>query len=552
MIGSGNDPTQPFAKTICSICYEDLKPIVEDLQAISICGHVFHELCIQQWFEYCSKGKKKCPICKQTCSASNVSRLYFQSVGDANEPKLSQKLQSHKEDPEELQLEVRRLEGKVKGLNSALGSREDDLKNVSNELCVCKEQLKKESALKNEALEQTKTINRLLNMKTQELNKSDLERIKLQERNMALAKELASFKLISDLNLEEEEIVKLASLGTGTHSKESTDVLKKSLVVRNKMYKELIAKCNTLGREEAHTRKKLEKTKEKVEKLKKRIQELETANEMKDNEVLRALKASRTTKRSANVLNDVDPTIINTCMPQDTTKEPYVSEADVDHVAKRLRVSENIDESNNKDGVSTPDPGISSYILIDDDTPEEVLKPHGFSSFDPVPEPTKRATNDGSCLSRPVHDTSTQNGVSLNHTDEDVVLVHDISQDKSPTNVAKEALPVLNSQEGDFCFSAGLLGPDGTKRHLGKWCKKGQSKGFNASSVPTQVSGNLIAIGADGRGGTIKVLRSQNPSSWDCKESSTLAKNGKFGTKTSSLQPRGCLQIDHFFRKAGQ
>jgi hypothetical protein len=35
-----------FAKAICSICYEDLKPIVEDIQAISICGHVFHEL----WF----------------------------------------------------------------------------------------------------------------------------------------------------------------------------------------------------------------------------------------------------------------------------------------------------------------------------------------------------------------------------------------------------------------------------------------------------------------------------------------------------------------------
>ena len=33
-----------IGKTICSICYEDLKPLVEDLQAISICGHVFHEL----------------------------------------------------------------------------------------------------------------------------------------------------------------------------------------------------------------------------------------------------------------------------------------------------------------------------------------------------------------------------------------------------------------------------------------------------------------------------------------------------------------------------
>jgi hypothetical protein len=37
-------PNNSFAKTICSICYEDLKPIIEDLQSITICGHVFHEL----------------------------------------------------------------------------------------------------------------------------------------------------------------------------------------------------------------------------------------------------------------------------------------------------------------------------------------------------------------------------------------------------------------------------------------------------------------------------------------------------------------------------
>ncbi|GKA06231.1 hypothetical protein Tco_0685455 [Tanacetum coccineum] len=45
---------------------------------------------------------------------------------------------------------------------------------------------------------------------SQELNKSDMKCIKLQERNMALAKELAALKLVSDLNLDEDEIVKLA------------------------------------------------------------------------------------------------------------------------------------------------------------------------------------------------------------------------------------------------------------------------------------------------------------------------------------------------------
>lgn len=54
----------------------------------------------------------------------------------------------------------------------------------------------------------------------------------------------------------------------------------------------------------------------------------------------------------------------------------------------------------------------------------------------------------------------------------------------------------------DICFSGGLVGPDGSQRFLGKWCKRGQ----NGDST----KGNLISVGADGRGGTVKVLR--NPS----------------------------------------
>lgn len=57
---------------------------------------------------------------------------------------------------------------------------------------------------------------------------------------------------------------------------------------------------------------------------------------------------------------------------------------------------------------------------------------------------------------------------------------------------------------GDVCFSSGVLGPDGTNRYLGKWCKRGQMKGSNI--------GDLITVGADGRGGTVKVLRSSNQS----------------------------------------
>ncbi|GKC74138.1 hypothetical protein Tco_1120021, partial [Tanacetum coccineum] len=391
---------------------------------------------LQQWFEYCPKGKKNCPFCKQKCTASNVSRLYFQSVGESNDPKLTQKLPTSIRDPEELKLEYNRLKGKVDGLKTALESRENDLEKTKNELGKCKEQLKKEAEAKNEALEQTQTINQLFNLKTQELNKSDMKCIKLQERNMALAKELAALKLVSDLNLDEDEIVKLASLGTEAHSKESVDVLKKSLVVRNKTYKDLIAKYSTLAREEARSRAELEKTKEKLEKFKTRIQKTETTREEKDNEVLRALKALKKRKLSSSVVNEVDPTRTT----QDTLKEPDV----LPRKAKRSRESEIIDESNNKDGAS-------SYILIDDDAPPPSVSPKS-SPFDTVPQPIKKATTDTSYLAKTLHETSKYNGVPLPNTtdDDDVVFFHDIGQDKSLPNFAKESpSPVLNSQEGN-------------------------------------------------------------------------------------------------------
>ncbi|CAL5391900.1 unnamed protein product [Camellia sinensis] len=79
--------------------------------------------------------------------------------------------------------------------------------------------------------------------------------------------------------------------------------------------KELTAKCNVLGRGEAHALRKLGKAKEKIKKLmdiltcdhyQARIQELKTAVEVKDNEVSRALKASKKTILEGDVLNNVD------------------------------------------------------------------------------------------------------------------------------------------------------------------------------------------------------------------------------------------------------
>lgn len=70
---------------------------------------------------------------------------------------------------------------------------------------------------------------------------------------------------------------------------------------------------------------------------------------------------------------------------------------------------------------------------------------------------------------------------------------------------------------GDGCFSGGLLGPDGTNWHLGKWCKKAKNQVSTTSSTGLDRlnagAGDLIAVGADGRGGRIKVMRPLDQSS---------------------------------------
>ncbi|XVF15895.1 hypothetical protein REPUB_Repub09cG0195900 [Reevesia pubescens] len=106
--------SKPFAKTICFICYQNLKPAVENLQSISICGQVFHELCLQKWFEHSLKISKNyyCPFCRQSCEGKHAIRLYFQSVEDQCDPE--------EEDWEKMLLgETNKLNAKASELCSA-------------------------------------------------------------------------------------------------------------------------------------------------------------------------------------------------------------------------------------------------------------------------------------------------------------------------------------------------------------------------------------------------------------------------------------------------
>ncbi|KAK2999404.1 hypothetical protein RJ639_023169, partial [Escallonia herrerae] len=494
-----------FAKTICSICYEDLKPIVEDLQSISICGHVFHEL--WSWFEYCSNGKKKnCPVCKQTCSEANVARLYFQSFGDQNDLCASQSTRGCFEDPKELQREVKRLERKAVGLNTVVENQQKELNAVNEELCNCKKQLKLEVMLKNNALEEKAVVQQLLHLKSEELNRSTSERVRLQERNMALAKELAALKLVSDLNLEEEDVLKLASLGKeGNNHKETIDILRKSLVIRNKSYKELMAKCNALGRGEARSLTKLEKANEKLKKLKTRVQELETVVEVKENEDLRAFKASKITTCKLDASSAVDhksnSSYISKCLVGDQTKKPAVQE--ISSKRKRFSSSNHTDISNTKNSCIAHDQDMSSCILIDGDVSEIPSLPHGSG-----PE-----VNEDLALEKC---SGFRQGVASDTKNK--ALVHGPSY--------KDEV----SGSRNFCEDA------------------------RTNTAPAYMDEDLVSL----RDNTTqdqplpnirKEIQSPVPND---KETSTLAKKCKYGARAGGLQSQGQgrLQIEHFFGRA--
>ncbi|KAK7389896.1 hypothetical protein VNO78_25193 [Psophocarpus tetragonolobus] len=580
-----------FAGIICSICYEPLKPISEDLQSVSVCGHVFHELCLQQWFEYCSRGKKhNCPICKQSCKASNACRLYFQSVGDANDGVKSQKSFELEEDAGVLRREMKRLDVKVSGLNSELERQTRELDGLNEELCTCKEQAKVEMALKNEALNQKASIQFQLQMKSQELEKSTLECFRLKERNMALAKELAALKLVSDLDIDEEEVLKLATLGNGTNSKDTIDTLKRSLVMRNRSYKELMAKCNILGRGEARYSKKLDKAKEKIAKLKGRVHELETLTETKENEYLMSLKLSKKTKSSKNLDNNInsDSDALRACKfsLKEQTKQISTPKLGMDLTANdnskcfqslkkessNVTKTETLNISNGSRTTFSLDKR-RDYISIDDDDDSEGTKAlqgcskHRYKDQDgddiafSKPPLAKLEALSGIKIGVSLHEKcnlaespgvdieADMTNISAGAVDEDVTLLANVKQPMM--NIRKESpLTVSNSAPGTICFSGGLLGPDGSHRYLGKWCKRGQNN--ELSSAKRSSNGDLIATGADGRGGRIKVLRTPSQILSSGKETSVSSKRSKLGAKTSSMQSQGCLQIEHFFGRVSQ
>ncbi|OAY73422.1 hypothetical protein ACMD2_21832 [Ananas comosus] len=554
-------------KPICTICYEDLKPVLEDLHSIPVCGHVFHELwyplllsslllsypiqsnpeywnkSLQQWLEYCPAGKKPtCPVCKQSFSHHPPVRLYFQSTGDA--AAAATQNPSSEADAEAMAEEVARLELKLSSLTSNFESQNAHIKKLNDEVVAWKELAEKEEARREQIKKEKDGVAQLLNIKLEELSRKSSECVKLQEKSLALAKELAALKLATDLNLGEDEIVKLASLGHGSNPENAVQILKRSLALRNKSYKELMVQCNLLGRAESRAQQKLEKAKEQIKKLKARLQELEKEFEEKENRILRDLKASKKLKPEGINSNFIKQNMCSAhtdlhSSENGTSKnigaiadsnKPSLIGGKTDHLKRYAKENKAQDDLiSSKDNTINDETDLESSFFVDED---DLGLPRKSSESPSSASDSKMLVN--LCKGYDVRDAfgKMEEGNATDTSSmwtKEILLIDDITK-QSTSHLANKG---IQANEAISC--------PGANRNIGKWSRTSTM----ASSLGMQAakrSGDLIAVGADGRGGRIKVLRSLDRSLEE-KVQTLRPKKHKLGANS------GQFQIEHFFGK---
>ncbi|XP_051201282.1 uncharacterized protein [Lolium perenne] len=570
---------------VCTICYEDLRPLSDQhLYCLPSCGHVFHALCVEQWLEYCpgAGGKKKgtCPICKRACGASHPpTRLFFQSTGAC--PTQASPRSSQGADPEALAAEVARLEQKAASLGRVLDEQRDGIQKLNAEVVRWKEKAAAAETMREAARKEKEYVQLQLNVKTEELSRRTTECGRLQERSLALAKELAALKLSTDMNLQEEEILKLASLGNHGNLENAVDVLKRSLALRNRSYKDLMVQCNHLGRSETRAKQKIEKASELIKKLRARVLDLQKELEEKENNVIRDLRSSKKFKADQNETNPVNPTANNGLSSPSARYGNQIAKRDdlmQDGSNEKAHLNQLTPEAKNdlnlKDNMDTKFTDVIDLDGDDDHLIRCSTKPFGNSDYtldaqnqsgrfehdnnEPTtfrcgPSFLKHTEATGkSTFQENIMKTKPQNvqelpiSRSMNDTTswkKQALTIDAIS--KQATRLASGTGPQqfhnLNSlSDDDFETPRGSTGLEGARRGIGNWSKgMAAPRSLNANAN----RGNLISVGHDGRGGKVKVLKD----------------HGRFqGSKTPALWPKaqqkaggksGQSQIEHFFVK---
>ncbi|XP_004289525.1 PREDICTED: uncharacterized protein LOC101309683 [Fragaria vesca subsp. vesca] len=498
-----------FSKAICSICHKDLDPFADDLQAIFICGHVFHEFCLQESFGFFESVKRyTCPVCKQRCSPSDVARLYFESVGVSRKapPSLTPSPPIG-EDAEALRQEVKELK---------------------EELYLCKEQAKKEVVnLKNEALKQQASIRQMLHMKTEVLDKLTLECLRQQERNRGLTKELAAFKLASDLDLDEKEVPNLAALGNGGSNEDTIAILRKSLVLSNRNHKELMAQCNLLERAEARHHKKLEKAKGKINRLNTKVQKLtDQCSLLKRDEAHYSRKLEKA-KGKINKLKTKIQELKDQCNLLELDEARYnrkleKAKGKINKLKARVQETDGAVEVKKETSVLGASDLFESVVPVSGSCDDAAIAPADNIADVPILDDVKQVQS--------TVNITKESPVIQPLARPDATILEDLKQVQPMLNSSKESLitqPLPQPVSAYFC--GGLIGPDGTKRFLGKWCKRREDNRLVTTKDSSIDASCSIVVVSDEE---------------DITENLPRIKRFKYEDSSKIVQSQGCLQYN--------
>lgn len=561
-------------KVICAICYEEAKPASEDLQSISLCGHVFHELCLQQWLEYCPRGRKcTCPLCKQQCSGKDVHRLYFQSASESStQPSQGNCLGLPNAcDVETLQATVQKLTGQLSVTKSSLEANQELLQESDRQLWDCIIRAERAESAEAEAQREKSGLKDVFLRTQEELKRSTSERRKLLEKVTSLTKELATNNLANNLDVDEDDVARMARVGCGNKD-DVIGTITRCLIVRNRAYKDLMAKCNMLGSGENKALRKYEKAFERIKLLKVRVQELERLQEEKENENLRCQKVL--SKLGSKHIDSPVTTAKNLHTPLLASNPPLPLQpssqmklnAAIPHEA--IRISKAVGSVNDSRNVCI-------FLEEEEDSQLLVSKEAGLCEKNRVQNASHSAQKDSltrvdSTYSRsgfndiskiPLEDGSRQGCESFSSTLENGVNEPDGAvsmMEREPCSdiLSTTGFPLTIKKE--VRCSSGIATETGAPTSIwdnqmpnaSKWCK--QSSSWRAQHEGS-LSGFFISCGANGRGGQVKVLRpppmlkvgGASCDNWLRPPAAKKLKSSR-NVQTGGNQ-QGSLQIEHFF-----
>ncbi|KAG5671354.1 hypothetical protein PVAND_001555 [Polypedilum vanderplanki] len=175
----------------CFICLDPYNSD-EGVVALSGCGHVVHNDCLNEWKTISRQNPPKCPLCQKRYNKRSITKLYFH-LEDVDNTQLNQALKKQKLLSETLQKDKENLETEVQ-------RKQNDLDRVTNSWNIVYHELNKmktEYGIKCQAYNIIDTVN---NEYLQSNEKLQMENVLLKQESAKLKHEIEEMKK-KNLNL---------------------------------------------------------------------------------------------------------------------------------------------------------------------------------------------------------------------------------------------------------------------------------------------------------------------------------------------------------------